>query len=142
MDQKPYGPRVIGCVLLGMYQKPYGPNYFENNVLGMGFHRGDRVCMFVATQKVAIGCVCEIDPNSYCSGVLVGKDNVLVSIDLCFEKKALLPFATMDALAVGDAFQSIVKWYIELLQLMAQMKHIGMLESNDTLQHWMHKMMY
>ena len=76
MDQKPYGPRVIGCVLLGMYQKPYGPNCFENNVAGMGFHHGDRVCMFVATQKVAIGCVCEIDPNAYCFGVLVGKGNV------------------------------------------------------------------
>ena len=116
MDQKPYGPRVIVCVLLGMYQKPCGPNYFENNVVGMGFHR---VCMFVAAQKVAIGCVCEIDPNAYYSGVLVGKGNVSVSIDLCFEKKALLPFATMDVLIVGDAFQSIVRWDIGLLELMS-----------------------
>ena len=97
----------------------------------MGFHHGDRVCMFIATQKVAIGCVCEIDPNAYCSGVLVSKGNVSVSIDLCFEKKALLPFATMDALTVGDSFQSIVRWDIGLLQLMAQMQGTGMPESNE-----------
>ena len=85
----------------------------------MGFHHGDRVCMFVATQKVVIGCVCEIDPNAYCSSVLVGNGNVSVSIDLFFEKKALLPFATMDALIVGDASQSILRWDIGLFQLLA-----------------------
>ena len=54
-----------------------------------------------------------------------------MSIDLCFEKKALLPFAIMDALTVGDAFQIIVRWDIGSLQLMAQMKGTGMPESNE-----------
>ena len=114
-----------------MEQKPSGPNCFRNNVASMGFHHNDRVCMFVATQKVAIGCVCDIDPNAYCYSVLVSKGNILVSIDLCFEKKALLSFATMDALTVGDAFQSIVRWDIGSLQLMDRMQCIGMPESNE-----------
>ena len=53
---------------------------------GMGLNRGDRVNMFVAAQKVASGSVCEIDPNAFCSGVLIGEGNVSVSIDLCFQK--------------------------------------------------------
>ena len=69
--------------------------------------------------KGCFGCLCEIDPNAYCYGVLVGKGNVSMSIDLCFEKKALLSFATMDVLTMGDAFQSIVRWEIGSLQLMA-----------------------
>ena len=95
----------------------------------MVFDRGDRVCMFVATQKVAIGCVCEVDPNAYCSGMLIGEGNVSVSMDLCFEKKAMLPFATMDALRVGDAFHSIVKWGIGSLQPMNKMQDQGMCEN-------------
>ena len=104
---------------------------FRSIIACMDFYHADRVFMFLVTQKVAIGCVCEINPNAYCSGVLVGEGNVLASIDLCFEKKALLPFATMDALTVGDAFQSIVRWDIESLQLMAQMQGTGMPESNE-----------
>ena len=98
--------------------------------------------MFVATQKVAIGCVCEIDLNAYCFGVLVGKGNVSVSIDLCFEKKALLPFATMDALTVGDAFQSIVRWDMGHCNLWLRCKAQGCLRVMKQMQHWVHKMLY
>ena len=49
----------------------------------MGFNVGDRVCMFVAAQKVAIGSICKVDPNAYYSGVLIGEDHVSVSIELC-----------------------------------------------------------
>ena len=38
---------------------------FINVFAGMDFNCDDRVCMFLATQKVAIGCVCEVDPNAY-----------------------------------------------------------------------------
>ena len=78
--------------------------------------------MFVAAQKVAIGSICEVDPDAYCSGVLIGEGHVSVSIELCLEKKALLPFPTMDALTVGDAFHSIVRWSIGSLHLINEMQ--------------------
>ncbi|MCO5559550.1 hypothetical protein L7F22_013151 [Adiantum nelumboides] len=89
------------------------------------FNHGDRVCMFVATQKVAIGTVFEINPSAYCSGMLIGEGNVSVSVDLCFEKKAIIPFPTMDALTVGDAFHSIVKWSSGSLQHINEMQYKG-----------------
>ncbi|MCO5549326.1 hypothetical protein L7F22_002794 [Adiantum nelumboides] len=89
------------------------------------FSHGDRVCMFVATQKVAIGTVFEINPSAYCSGMLIGEGNVSVSVDLCFEKKALIPFPTMDALTVGDASHSIVKWSSGSLQHINEMQYKG-----------------
>ncbi|MCO5550484.1 hypothetical protein L7F22_003971, partial [Adiantum nelumboides] len=93
---------------------------------GMGnFNHGDRVCMFVATQKVAIGTVFEINPSAYCSGMLIGEGNVSVSVDLCFEKKAIVSFPTMDALIVGDAFHSIVKWSSGSLQHINEMQYKG-----------------
>ncbi len=100
-------------------------NIFKNMFAGMGINRGDRVNMFVATQKVASGSVCEIDPNAYCSGVLIGEGNVSVSIDLCFQKNIPLPFPTMDALRVSDAFHSIVRWSIGSLQHMHVMQQEG-----------------
>ncbi|MCO5602948.1 hypothetical protein L7F22_057089 [Adiantum nelumboides] len=87
------------------------------------FNHGDRVCVFVATQKVAIGTVFEINPSAYCSGMLIGEGNVSVLVDLCFEKKAIIPFPTMDALTVGDAFHSIVKWSSGSLQHINEMQY-------------------
>ena len=92
---------------------------------GIIINCGDRVNMFVATQKVASGSVCEIDPNAYCSGVLIGEGNVSVSIDLCFQNNTPLPFPTMDASRVADAFHSIVKWSIGSLQHMHVMQQEG-----------------
>ncbi|MCO5572557.1 hypothetical protein L7F22_026312 [Adiantum nelumboides] len=57
--------------------------------------------------------------------MLIGESNVSVSIDLCFEKKALIPFPTMGALIVGDAFHSIVKWSNGLLQHINEMQYEG-----------------
>ena len=42
-----------------------------------------------------------------------------------FENKALLPFPTMDALRVGDAFHSNVRWSIGSLRHMNEMQHKG-----------------
>ena len=100
-------------------------NIFYNIFAGMGFNHGDRVNMFVAAQKVASGSVCEIDPNAYCSRVLIGEGNVSVSIDLCFQKNIPLPFPTMDALTVLDAFHSIVRWSIGSLKHMHVMQQEG-----------------
>ena len=119
-ERFPYGPRVIRI------------NKKQNIICsfkcfaGMGFKVGDRVCMFVAAQKVAIGSICEVDPDAYCSGVLIREGHVSVSIELCLEKKALLPFPTMDALTVGDAFHSIVRWSIGSLHLINEMQQIGL----------------
>ena len=59
------------------------------------------------------------------------EDNVSISIDLCFEKKALLSIPTMDALRVRHAFHSIVKWSFGSLQHMHDMQHKRMLEGNE-----------
>ncbi|MCO5611733.1 hypothetical protein L7F22_065991 [Adiantum nelumboides] len=57
--------------------------------------------------------------------MLIGEGNVSVSVDLCFEKKALIPFPTMDALTVGDAFHSIVKRSSGSLQHINEMQYKG-----------------
>lgn len=68
--------------------------------------------------------------------MLIGEGNVSISIDFYFEKKALLPFATMDSLRVGDAFHSIVRWSIGFLQHINEMqnKGISMPEGNKAIE--------
>ena len=90
--------------------------------------------MFVAAQKVAMGSICEVDPDAYCFGVLIGEGHVLVSIELCLEKKSLLPFPTMDALTVEDAFHSIVRWSIGSLHLINEMQQTGLSMSHSNVE--------
>ena len=49
---------------------------FKCIIANMGFNHVHRLCMFVATQKISIGSVCEVHQNAYCSGVLLGEGNV------------------------------------------------------------------
>ena len=87
----------------------------------MEFAIGNRVNMYINGRLVAIGSVCETNPKSHCSTVAIGEGNVSILVEICVQKDAILPFPTMDATRVWEAFHSIIKWSIDSLQHVSRM---------------------
>ena len=81
----------------------------------MDFQPRGKVYMMLNNDTVGIGCVCRIDPNSTCSGTMIGQGNVSLLVEECL-KDVELPFPTMDTAYLRRALWSNVRWPKMLLR--------------------------
>ena len=81
----------------------------------MDFQSRGKVYMMLNNDTVGIGCVCRIDPNSTCSGTMIGQGNVSLLVEEWL-KDVELPFPTMNTAYLGSALWSNVWWPKMLLR--------------------------